>query len=145
MFRIEAGCFQHSLDRGISRMDLSAEPADATLFCIVKQCRDQSCANSFVAPRLLDEQLDKIHRFAAKLRAPSVRRVRISADTSLMFGDKNESGVAFNDMLENRASTLAAASLGEKLLSKFAKTVDILRCSGSNIEWTARCLHPFVL
>ncbi len=138
MFGIKAGGLQNPLHRGIARMDFGRDATDAALARILQERADEAGADPFIAPHLLNEQFDAVHRLASKLRSPFIGCISVRADALPVLRHDDDSGVGvLQDVLENLSRFLrrnVPAHFKEEFGGKRANAADVVHRGRTNDE-----------
>src|SRR5215470_6336591 len=84
-------------------MDFGADPAQPPPFSTFEKSCDKTAPYAFTSPLRRNEQGDDIHRFPAKLGAPFIGSVGVTAQHSLsVFGDDNKPAIlSVHDVLKD--------------------------------------------
>ena len=135
---VEAAGFEGAFDSGITGMDFGADAADTTLAGHIEKGGDKTTPDALTSPLILNKDRDDIHRLAAKLGAPLVKGVCVTAELALLLGNEYDTVVAgFHSALEDAPGIICCAvgmNLHKQLAGQLAQLVHIFWFCRSNFK-----------
>lgn len=89
--RVESTGFQSSFDGGVAGVNLRSEPAHPSASSMIYQSFEQSSTDAAIAPGMLDEQFDEIHRLPTVFGTPLVTGIGKPTDPVFVLRHQNDS------------------------------------------------------